>query len=53
MPGPVSTMLMMIYRDFGLRPAFNETLPYSVNLIAFRNTQETSFARSLSSTVLC
>lgn len=50
-PGPVSTTLMTINRrEVLLRAALSEILPHSVNLIAFRNTQEINFARSRSST---
>lgn len=51
MPGPVSTTFMTIYRrEELLKAALREILPHSVNLTAFRNTQETSLARSRSST---
>lgn len=49
-PGPVSSTLMIMYRDFGLRAALSFILPSSVNLMAFRKTQEINFARSRSST---
>lgn len=49
-PGPVSSTLMMINRDLGLSAALSLIFPRSVNLIALRKTQETSFARSRSST---
>lgn len=50
MPGPVSLMLMTRNRDFGLRVAVTLMLPRSVNLTAFKKTQEMSLARSRSST---
>ncbi len=50
-PGPVSTTLMTINFAFGVRVALSEILPSSVNLMAFKKTQETSLARSRSSTV--
>lgn len=51
MPGPVSTTFMTIYRrEELLKAALSEILPHSVNLTAFRNTQEISLARSRSST---
>lgn len=50
-PGPVSVILMTIERDLGLRLALSDILPHSVNLTAFKRTQETSLARSRSSTI--
>lgn len=37
---------------FGVSVALTDTLPSSVNFMAFKNTQETSLARSRSSTTL-
>lgn len=51
-PGPVSTTLMTIERNFGLSEARSVIFPFSVNLTALRKTQDTSFARSRSSTVV-
>lgn len=51
MPGPVSTTLTTMERDFGLRVALSVILPRSVNLMAFKKTQDTNFAKSRSSTV--
>lgn len=52
MPGPVSTTLMTRKCEFWLKVALRVTLPRSVNLMAFKNTHETSFARSRSSAIL-
>ncbi len=51
MPGPVSLTLMTRKRDFGLKVAVTLMIPRSVNLMAFRKTQEMSLVRSRSSTV--
>ena len=48
-PGPVSRTLITMYRNFGLNRAVSVMWPCSVNLTAFRKTQEIIFARSFSS----
>ena len=49
-PGPVSRTLMTMNFALLVRFALRDILPCSVNLMAFKNTQETSFAKSRSST---
>lgn len=52
MPGPVSRTLMTMNLAFEVKVAFRDILPASVNFIAFKKTQDTSLARSLSSTMM-
>lgn len=52
MPAPVSLILIIIYRDLGLNDTARLILPSSVNLMAFKKTQDISLERSRSSTSL-